>query len=470
MNSFYTGLAKKVSWLSVVFSLAVVAPVYAATSQSGLAPMLKRIMPAIVNLSVRGELHLPSSLGLPHSAPSPYKLPPGNSLPSPYGGGYPPYLPHPKFQSMGSGVIVDAKKGYIVTNAHVIRNADIITVSLSDGRHLMGKKVGIDPASDIAIIRVRAKNLKALTFIKDSDSVEIGETVAALGNPFGLKQTVTAGVVSGLNRHLGIEMYENFIQTDAPINPGNSGGALVNAKGELIGINTAILSPAGASVGIGFAIPGNMVQGIMQQLIKYGKVERGLLGVRVQDLTPALADAFKMSGMKGALITMVEPGSAANEAGLRAEDVIQSINGKLIYSGDQVRSIVGSMRKDTKISLGIRRHNKARYIKAIIKDPKLFEDKLLRSQSPLSGLQLRTYDQIDARGRAVKGVEVLRISDHSLAWFSGVRTGDVITALNGLQTPTINALLDTMKKEPMPFLLKLQRLSGTIYLVVGDKD
>ncbi|KAB2864648.1 MAG: trypsin-like serine protease, partial [Bauldia sp.] len=224
--------------------------------------------------------------------------------------------------SAGSGVIVDAQKGYILTNHHVIEGASEIAVTLKDRRRFTAELVGSDKATDIALVRIDASNLTALR-LGDSGSLRVGDSVVAIGNPFGLGQTVTSGIVSALGRSgLNVEGYEDFIQTDASINPGNSGGALVTADGRLVGINTAIIAPAGGNVGIGFAVPIDMASAVMKQLIEHGEVRRGRIGVAIQDLTPDLAEALGIRETHGAVVASVESGSPAAEAGIQAGDII----------------------------------------------------------------------------------------------------------------------------------------------------
>jgi Do/DeqQ family serine protease len=291
-----------------------------------LAPLLKDVTPAVVNIATKG-----------HEAVNPLYNDPT----------YRRFYPVPEgaeereTHAAGSGVIVDAKAGYVVTNNHVIEKADEIVVTLKDNRQLKAKLVGTDPDTDIAILQVEAKNLTALE-IGDSDKLEVGDFVIAIGNPFGLGQTVTSGIVSALGRTgLGIESYENFIQTDASINPGNSGGALINLRGELVGINTAIVGPSGGNVGIGFAVPINMAHGVMQQLIAHGEVKRGRLGVQVDDLTPDIAEALHIEASGGAVISKVEPGSPARKAGLRPGDVIIAIDDAPVQNSSDLRNRVG---------------------------------------------------------------------------------------------------------------------------------
>ena len=284
-----------------------------------LAPMVKRVSPAVVNVATRGTI----------------KEKPGQRNPlldDPFFRRFFDVPPDAKprerqFQSAGSGVIVDAKNGYIITNHHVVENASEITVTLLDNRSFSAKVVGSDEGADIAVLQAKQPNLVAMA-LGDSSHLEVGDYVVAIGNPFGLQNTVTAGIVSALGRSgINPEGYEDFIQTDASINPGNSGGALVNLRGELVGINSAILSGSGGNIGIGFAIPVNMAKGVMDQLIKYGQVKRGVLGVNIYNVTPDIAKEFGLTESSGALVAGVAQGSAAERAGVKTGDIITSING-----------------------------------------------------------------------------------------------------------------------------------------------
>lgn len=265
-------------------------------------------------------------------------------------------------QSLGSGVIVDGSRGYIITNYHVIGKADQITVTLYDRRVFDASVVGSDPDTDIALIKIEAPNLTALPK-GDSGALRVGDIVVAIGNPFGLGQTVTSGIVSALGRSsLGIEGYEDFIQTDASINPGNSGGALVDTEGNLVGINTAIIGPSGGNIGIGFAIPINMVTQVKDQIIQYGKIQRGHLGVQVQDLTPDLARSFDISVNQGAIIVNVEKGSPAQKAGLMRGDVVTAVNGNPVESAAKLRNVIGLARIGDMVTLNILREGDERRI------------------------------------------------------------------------------------------------------------
>jgi len=419
------------------------------------ASMLTKVMPAVVNITVQGQL---PPIPYPFAAPNQQRR-------FRHQGQRNALVPGPKFEDVGSGVVVNAKHGYIVTNAHVIKNAKMIVVTLSDGRRLKATLIGKDPASDIAVIQVHAHHLTAIP-MGNSNNLQVGDFVAAIGNPFGLHQTVTSGVVSALNRSLGIEGprgYENFIQTDAPINPGNSGGALVNMQGQLIGMNTAIVAPISGNVGIGFAIPSNMVRMAMQQLIKYGKVKRGALGILVQDLTPNLADAFHLPGVKGALITQVTPHSAAAQAGLKPKDIVERVNGHVVRNAGQLRSIIGLEPAGTQVNLLVRRDNKTIKLNARIKSIKKHNN----AKKPLiAGVQLRNYDEFYTETGEIKGVQVTNVNYTSNAWLGGLRPGDVIITADGKRVTSIDSLLSEVTAKPNQLLLKVWRHGGTLFIVI----
>lgn len=294
-------------------------------SQLTLAPLVERVTPAVVNIAV--------------AQPSPFAQNP--LLRDPY---FRRFLPEGALRpqlSAGSGVIVDAARGLVLTNHHVIDNARAVEVTLKDRRRFSAEIVGSDPATDVAVLRIRARGLTALP-LGDSDGVKVGDYVMAVGNPFGLGQTVTAGIVSALGRGLTYDGYESYIQTDAPINQGNSGGALVSMRGELVGINTAIIGPAGGNVGIGFAVPANIARSVMEQIVRNGEVRRGQIGVAIQDLSAdVLAVLGERGPREGVLITAVEDGSPAERAGLRRGDIVTSANGRPIPSAAELRNAVG---------------------------------------------------------------------------------------------------------------------------------
>jgi Do/DeqQ family serine protease len=293
-----------------------------------LAPVLETVTPGVVNIAVLSRAPVEDNplLRDPFFRRF-FNVPPGAQV-------------QPRI-SAGSGVIVDAERGFVLTNHHVIANASEILVTLKDRRRLKAEFVGSDPETDVAVLRIRAERLTAVPF-GDSDGLRVGDYVLAIGNPFGLGQTVTSGIISALGRSgLNIEGYEDFIQTDASINPGNSGGALVNLRGELIGVNTAILAPSGGNVGIGFAVPSNMARVVMEQLVRTGEVRRGRLGVTVQDVTPEIAEAMNLERGVGALIANVEPGSPADKAGIRKGDLIVAVNDQPVETASDLRNRVG---------------------------------------------------------------------------------------------------------------------------------
>jgi Do/DeqQ family serine protease len=304
-------------------------PQAAGGAVPSLAPMLARITPGVVNIAVRGKVREQNPLLQDPFFRRFFDLP-QNQRPQ-----------ERETQATGSGVIVDAANGYVLTNGHVVENATRIEVTTKENRRYTAKLIGRDADTDVAVLQIPTTGLVAVP-IGDSDRLQVGDFVLAIGNPFGLGQTVTSGIVSALGRSgLGIEGYEDFIQTDASINPGNSGGPLVNLNGECVGINTAILAPGGGNIGIGFAVPINMARRVMDQLIRHGEVKRGRIGVAIQDLTPDLAEAMKTSHTTGAVIARVDPGSPAERAGLRNGDLVVAANGVPIRSGTQLRNVIG---------------------------------------------------------------------------------------------------------------------------------
>lgn len=313
-----------------------------AETLPSLAPMIERVSPGVVNISVTGTV----KAQVPPIFRDPFFR---------HFFGVPDEMPERRVQAAGSGVVIDAENGYVVTNHHVIANADKISIVLKDRRRLEAELVGSDPKADIALLKVQAEGLTEVP-LGNSDALKVGDFVVAIGNPFGIGQTATIGMISALQRSgLGIEGYENFIQTDASINPGNSGGALVTQQGELVGINTAILSRSGGNIGISFAIPVNMVKVLVDQIVRYGEVRHGRLGVLIQDLTPDLAVAMGLEVRYGAVVSRVMPGTPAAEAGLQVGDAIVGFDGKRIESSTELRNLVGLRQPGERVELEIRR-------------------------------------------------------------------------------------------------------------------
>jgi Do/DeqQ family serine protease len=321
-----------------------------------LAPMLARITPGVVGVSVRGRVREENPLLQDPFFRRFFNLPQRQQQ------------EERETQATGSGVIVDAAQGYVLTNGHVVENATRIEITTKDNRRSVARLIGKDSDTDIALLQIPAQNLIAVP-IGDSDRLQVGDFVLAIGNPFGLGQTVTSGIVSALGRSgLGIEGYEDFIQTDASINPGNSGGPLVNLQGQCVGINTAILSPGGGNIGIGFAVPINMARRVMDQILRYGEVKRGRIGVAIQDLTPDLAQAMNTTHTTGAVIARVETGSPAERAGLRSGDLVLALNGTTVQNGTQLRNLIGLARIGDEVTLTVDRRG-AEYSIAVRVDP-----------------------------------------------------------------------------------------------------
>ena len=322
-----------------------------------LAPMIRRVSPSVVSIGIQGTVREQGQRNPLLDDPFFRRF---FNVPPDAGARERP------FQSAGSGVVVDAKQGYIITNAHVVENARDITVTLSDQREFPAKLIGSDPQTDIAVIQIKAEGLSQIG-LGDSDALEPGDYVAAIGNPFGLQQSVSYGIVSALGRSgMNPDGFESLIQTDASINPGNSGGALVNLRGELIGINNMILSRSGGNIGIGFAIPVNMARSVTDQLIKYGSVKRGQLGVTIAPVTPDIAQALGIASNGGALITQVAKESAAARAGLQAGDVVTALNNRKMKSAAELRNAIGLLRVGDKVQIALLREGKARTVTAEI--------------------------------------------------------------------------------------------------------
>ncbi|MEM8546869.1 MAG: Do family serine endopeptidase [Pseudomonadota bacterium] len=369
-----------------------------------LAPLVEQASPAVVNIQVRGRSQSRGNdpfrefFGMPRSQPR-------------------------ETRAAGSGVIVDADNGYIVTNHHVIANADRIEITLFDGRQLVAELVGSDEDTDIAVLKVDEDGLVDIQ-LGDSDATRVGDFVIAIGNPFGLAHTVTSGIVSALGRNGIGGGYEDFIQTDASINPGNSGGALINLAGELVGINSAIISRTGGNVGIGFAIPSNMAQGVMRQLLEFGEVRRGLLGVIIETVDPSSAEGLGLKNVTGAYVSSVTSGSAAEQAGIEVGDVITAVNGEKVDSANELRNAIGLLRSGEEVSVTTLRDGEVKRIRATLGEQNR------TSFAALSELHEGLTGVTVSSNRDGEGVLVTEVEDGSAAWNSGLREGDVIVEIN----------------------------------------
>ena len=448
--------------VAAILALAVAAPLQAqlpamvdGSPLPSLAPMVKKTAPAVVNIATRGSVEV--------------------------GGGPNPFLDDPFFRrffdmpdqpqqrrqtrSAGSGVIVDAREGLVITNAHVIDGAEEITVTLQDDRSFEAEVIGADPATDIALLKIPAERLTQLE-IADSSRAEVGDFVVAIGNPFGLGHTVTSGIVSALGRSgINPEGYEDFSQTDASINPGNSGGALVNLRGELVGVNSAIISRGGGNIGIGFAIPSNMARSIMAQLLEFGEVRRGLLGVNIYTITPDIAEAYGVEATQGALVSQVLPDSAAEKAEIEVGDIIRSVDGKAIDSANELRNAIGLKRSGETVELEVLRNGKERRIRVKLGEQARQEQVAAAEIHPgLQGAELETLtagsDNYDGR----PGVLVAAVEPNSPAAQRGLRPGDVIVGVNRRAVSNVEELRDAARGQSL--LLNLRRGNTNLILPI----
>jgi len=389
-------------------------------------------------------------------------------------------------RSLGSGVIV-SPDGYIMTNSHVVDGATDVKVALSDNSELTGKIIGTDPGTDIAVIKIAGQRLSTLPF-GDSNKVEVGDIALALGNPFGVGRTVTMGIVSATGRGgLGIEDYEDFIQTDASINPGNSGGPLVNIRGELIGLNTAILSPTGGNLGIGFAIPANMVRSVMDQIVKTGKVTRGYLGVHVQDITPDLAKVLKLGQTRGALVVDLDPKGPAAAAGLQRDDVIVEVNGKAIEDQRALRLLVSSMAPAAQIQMRVHRNGQPRNVTLALKElppvkepieesslrekpaPSVPEENQQRLGIAMTELTPEIAQQLEVPP-SVKGVVVADVEDGSAADEAGLQVGDVVQEVNRKPVRTVTEFRSALSRRGSgPTLFLVNREGHNVYVALEPR-
>jgi serine protease Do len=411
-----------------------------------LAPMLEQVTPAVVSIAVEGKQVQRQQI------PEQFQFFFG-----------PEQTRERPFRGLGSGVIIDAKKGHIVTNYHVINGADDIKVKLHDGREYDAELIGGDQMSDIALLKLEtAKNLTQIK-VADSDKLRVGDFSVAIGNPFGLGQTVTSGIVSALGRSgLNLENFENFIQTDAAINSGNSGGALVNLNGELIGINTAILGPNGGNVGIGFAIPSNMMKNLTEQILDFGEVKRGMLGVQGGEVTSELAEALGYESSKGAFVSQIVPDSAADKAGLKAGDVIVSINGKRIDTFSELRAKVATLGAGKQIELGVVRDGKNMTFDVTLGESTNSKTQAEKLHEGLAGAELTNTTDSDS----TTGVKVSSVAQGSPAEAYQLLKDDIIIGVNRQPVKNLAEFRKILEKQPGVLALNIQRGDRTIYLVI----
>ena len=415
-----------------------------------LAPLVERVTPAVVNVAVKTKLDMEDN--------PLFKDPKFRRFFD-----IPDKIPPQERSSVGSGVIIDGKKGYILTNFHVIDEATEIIVKLKDNRSFTAKVVGGDKDTDIALLQVDAQDLTALP-MGDTNTMRVGDYVVAVGNPFGLSQTVTSGIISALGRSgLSIEGYEDFIQTDASINPGNSGGALVNLRGELIGINTAIIGPAGGNVGVGFAVPTTMVRSVMNQLIAYGEVRRGVIGVGIQDMTPELAKNLGIDRSEGALISSVIKGSAAEVAGLKSGDVAIELDGKPLKGSQDLRNRVGMLMLGTSVNLTVVRNGGKKDFKLVIGKPPQQTIEAKAEDRP--ALQGATFSNTEPNDK-IKGVRVTNVERNSPAAQSNLRPGDVIVSVNRKEVKDVEEFANAMKNSERQTALFIKRGGEDVLVIV----
>ncbi|TXU05208.1 serine endoprotease DegQ [Enterobacter hormaechei] len=442
--------------LSVGLSLSASFPASAALPSQvpgqeaipSLAPMLEKVLPAVVSVQVEG------------TARQSQRIP--EELKKYFGEDAPDQQAQP-FEGLGSGVIIDAAKGYILTNNHVISQADKISVQLNDGREFDAKLIGGDDQSDIALLQVQNPSNLTQIAIADSDKLRVGDFAVAVGNPFGLGQTATSGIVSALGRSgLNLEGLENFIQTDASINRGNSGGALLNLNGELIGINTAILAPGGGSIGIGFAIPSNMAKTLSQQLIQFGEVKRGLLGIKGMEMSADIAKAFKLNVQRGAFVSEVLPNSGSAKAGVKSGDVIVSLNDKPLSSFAELRSRIATTEPGAKVKLGLIREGKPLTVEVTL-DKSTSSSASAEQISP--ALQGATLSDGQLKN-GTKGIAVTTVEKSSPAAQAGLHQDDVIVGVNRTRVQSIAEMRKVLESKPAVIALQIIRGNDTLYILL----
>ena len=381
---------------------------------------------------------------------------------------FPPEYGTRKTQSLGSGIIID-KRGYVLTNYHVVERGTDIQVTIGDGRDKKtypGKVVGSDPRTDLAVIKIEGKKEEEFPTVPlgDSDKIKVGEWAIAIGSPFGLEHTVTVGVISAKRQNVSIQNnnYEDLIQTDASINPGNSGGPLVNIEGEVIGMNTAIFTPSGGFIGVGFAIPINKAKEILTDLIEHGKVVRGWLGVRIQDITDELAKSFNLKNKEGTLVSEAISAGPAEKAGIKRGDVIIQFDGKPVKNSSELRSVVGRTSPDKKVPVKIIRDGKEKTVEVVLGKAPEGEEEVVKDESANESIGLTVKNSKD-------GVVVSKIEPGSIAQNTGIQEGDLIKEVNNKEVKDVSEFEKTMKESKETVLFLIKRGDATIYIALGLK-
>lgn len=451
LHSIFILITINLSYPNTLHSAIPIESITQHSMPTSLAPMLDKILPTVVSVHIEG-----SQPSKKLTLPKEFRYFFGPEIPGGNLGSRP-------FEGLGSGVIINANKGYVITNNHVVNGAEKITIQLNDGREFNAKLIGYDEQTDLALLQLlKFKNISEIK-IADSDTLRVGDFAIAIGNPFGLGQTVTSGIVSALGRSgLNLEGLENFIQTDASINRGNSGGALVNLNGELIGINTAILAPGGGNIGIGFAIPSNIVKNLSQQLIEFGEVKRGQLGIKGTELTADIAKAFNINIQRGAFVSEVLPGSAASKANIKAGDVIISIEGKPIKNFAELRVKVGTTAPGKTIKLGLLRDGKTHLVSVLLDDSTCISTSEEILTPALQGASLSNGYLKDG----TKGVQVEEVIKDSPAASIGLKKGDIIIGLNKTRIHNLSQLRKMLKEKPPVIALNIIRKDTNIFLLI----
>lgn len=442
-----TGITAALFVLTMVSAANAAIPFVSQDEIPSLAPMLEETTPAIVSIAVEGTQTSRQQV------PEMFR----------YFFGNPEQTPQERpFRGLGSGVIIDAKLGYVVTNNHVVDNADKILVKLTDGREFEAEKLGADAQSDIALLKINPDDLKEVK-LANSDKLRVGDFVVAIGNPFGLSQTVTSGIVSALGRSgLNIGGYEDFIQTDAAINRGNSGGALVNLRGELVGINTAIFGPNGGNVGIGFAIPSNMMKNLIDQIVEFGEVRRGLLGILGNDVDAGLAEALNSPASKGAFVNEVTEDSAADKAGIQSGDIITAINGNDLDSFNELRAKIASFGAGAKVELTIIRNGKKQNIDVVLGAAENMTTPAKEMHPALEGATFAAGT--DRSGNAA--VKVSDVAEGSPAASIGLRPNDIIVGVNRKRISSITELSENIEQANGVIALNIQRGNSNLFVII----